>query len=145
MKGTDRFRDLAELRSERERLRALRDKHQAALHAYWELVHEKEFRRGLAGDAFGDMLKAWRPLRTIGSFLRSDNGAVGSALGLVMGARSRTLKGRLITWAIGAIAPMLMRRYATPERLDHLAEELQESWDRVKERMRQRRTERQQD
>ncbi len=138
MKRTDRFRDLAELRGERERLRALRNKHQAALQEYWDLVHEKDFRQALAGDAFGDMLRAWRPLRTLGRFFQSDENSVGTALGLVMGSRARTLKGRVLTWVVSMLAPMVIKKYGTPERLEQFAEEVKRSWSRIRERMRDR-------
>jgi hypothetical protein len=136
MKGTDRFKSLDEVRLERARLKAIRDKHQDALKAYWGLVHEKEFRRGLAGDAFGDMLRAWKPMRMIGNFFQSDNGSVGHLLGVMMGTRAKTLKGRLFGWIVGAIAPILLKKYATPERMEHMVDEVKRSWDRVRERMR---------
>ncbi len=137
MKGTDRFRSLAELRIERDRLKAVRDRHQDALKGYWDLMHEKDFRRGLAGDAFGDMLRAWRPMRTIGRFIQSDDGSVGNVLGMVMGSRARTLKGRLFAWAVGIIAPVLLKKYATPDHLEHIAHEVKRSWDRVRDRIRE--------
>lgn len=137
MKGTDRFQNLAELRLERDRLKAVRDKHQDALKEYWELVHEKDFRRGLAGDAFGDMLRAWKPMRTLGRFIQKDEGSIGNVLGLVMGSRARTLKGRLFAWAVGAIAPVLFKKYVTSDRMDHVAQEVKRSWDRVRDRIRE--------
>lgn len=137
MRRTDRFLNLAEVRLERDRLKGIRDKHQEALVEYWDLVREPAFRRGMAGDAFGDMLRAWRPLRSLSQLLRVENGAVGSAIGLAMGARSRTVKGRVFAWIVSAIAPMLLERFATPERLEHIATELKRSWERVKERVRE--------
>ncbi|MBX2973135.1 MAG: hypothetical protein KF797_08530 [Flavobacteriales bacterium] len=138
MKRTDRFQSLDDVRRERERLQAVRDGHQNALQGYWQLVHEPAFRRGLAGDAFGDMLRSWKPMRMLGGFLRSDDGAIGSALGMVMGSKARTVKGRVFAWAVSLIAPMLLKKYATPERMEHLVAELKYSWDRVRERMRER-------
>jgi len=137
MRRTDRFLNLAEVRLERDRLKGIRDKHQEALVEYWDLVREPAFRRGMAGDAFGDMLRAWRPLRSLSQLLRVENGAVGSAIGLAMGARSRTVKGKPFAWIVSAIAPMLLERFATPERLEHIATELKRSWERVKERVRE--------
>ncbi|HPF91320.1 MAG: hypothetical protein H6592_13365 [Flavobacteriales bacterium] len=136
MRRTDRFQSLAEVRLERERLRGIRDHHQDALLEYWDLVREPAFRRGMAGDAFGDMLRAWKPLRSLSQLLRVENGAVGSAIGLAMGARSKTVKGRVIGWIVSAIAPMLLERFATPEKLEHLVTELKRSWERVKDRFR---------
>lgn len=136
MKRIDRFQSLDEVRRERERLKGVRDKHQDALHAYWQLVHEPAFRRGLTGDALGDMLRAWKPLRSLGRLFRSENGALGNVLGLAIGSRSRTLKGRLFGWAVSLVAPILLKKYATPDRLEHLMTELERSWDRIKERMR---------
>lgn len=137
MKKTDRFQSLEDVRREREHLKAVRDRHQHALEEYWQLVHEPEFRRGLAGDAFGDMLRAWKPMRALGRFFQSDAGAVGNVMGMVMGSRSRTLKGRLFAWAVSALAPILLKRYATPERMEHIVSEVKRSWDRVRERVRE--------
>lgn len=135
MKKTDRFRNLDEVRLERDRLKGVRDRHQDALEGYWGLLHEPNFRRGLAGDAFGDMLRAWKPLRSFAQLMRSENGALGNVVGAALGARSRTLKGRVFAWLVGAIAPLLLKRFATPERLEHIATEVKRSWDRVKERV----------
>lgn len=137
MKRIDRFQSLDEVRREREKLKAVRDKHQNALQGYWELVHEPEFRRGLAGDAFGDMLRAWKPMRALGRFIQSDTGAMGNVLGMAMGSRSKTLKGRLFAWAVSALAPILLKKYATPEKMEHIVTEVKRSWDRVRERVRE--------
>jgi len=137
MKRIDRFQSLAELRVERDRLRAVRDARQDALRGHWDLLHEKDFRRGLAGDAFGDMLRAWKPMRTLSSFMRSDDGPLGNVLGVLLSSRARGLKGRLFAWAVGLLAPVLLKKYATPERMEHVAQEVRRSWDRVRERIRE--------
>lgn len=137
MKKTDRFQSLADVRLERQRLKAVRDKHQDSLTEYWQLVHEPDFRRGLAGDAFGDMLKSWKPIRSLGRLFQADNGAVGNIIGLALGSRSRTIKGRIFAWALGAIAPIVLKKYATPERMEHVMTEVKRSWDRVRERARE--------
>src|SRR5690606_20910812 len=124
MKRTDRFTSLADLRLERARLKAVRDGHRDALLGYWELIHEKEFRRGLAGDAFGDMLRAWKPLRTLTSFIRSGEGPMGNVLGLMMGSRARTFKGRLFGWAVGLIAPLILKKVVSPDRMENIVHEL---------------------
>ena len=134
MKRIDRFRSLADVRVERDRLKGIRDHHQTALKEYWDLVHEPEFRRGLAGDAFGDMLKAWKPMRTLGAVLQMDNGSIGNVLGMAVGARARTFKGRILGWVVGAIAPILIQKFATPDRLEHLMSEIRRSWDRIRSR-----------
>lgn len=141
MNGTDRFQSLADVRYERERLKAIRDKHQASLKEYWELVHEKDFRRGLAGDAFGDMLKAWKPMRAVGRLFQSDTGSIGNILGMAMGSRARSLKGKLFAWAFGAIAPILLKKYATPEKMEHMLGEVRRTWDRIRDRATQRNAE----
>lgn len=132
-----RFKDLKEVRSERERLKALRDHHQNELLGYWRLLHEPDFRRALAGDAFGDMLRAWRPMRTLGTMFTMGQGSAGTTLGLLLGSRSRTFKGRIIGWIVGLLAPKILERYATPEKLEHLMNEIRRSWGRVRDRMQQ--------
>ena len=142
MPRIDRFHTLADVRAEKARLRLDRDGVQANLQAKLELVRDVEFRRALAGDAFGDMLRAWRPLRSIKKILGNSPGLTSSALGLVLGGKANTRIGRMLITVVAAALPLIMDRLGKSSHLDpeKLAEELNVSWGRVKDYVRERRT-----
>lgn len=142
MPRIERFHTLADVRAEKARLRLERDGVQANLQAKLELVRDVEFRRALAGDAFGDMLRAWRPLRSIKKVLGNSPGLTSSALGLVLGGKANTRIGRLLITVAAAALPLIMDRLGNGSHLDaeKLAEELNVSWGRVKDYVRERRT-----
>lgn len=141
MPRIERFNTLADVRAEKACLRLERDGVQANLQAKLELVRDVEFRRALAGDAFGDMLRAWRPLRSIKKILGNSPGITGSALGLLLGGKANTRMGRVLITVVAATLPLIMDRLSKGSHLDaeKLAEELNVSWGRVKDYVRERR------
>ena len=58
-------------------------------------------------------------------------------MGLALGAGGRSAKGRILSWLVSIIAPIILQRYASPERLEQIMTEVGRSWDRVKERVRE--------
>lgn len=141
MPRTEPFRSLAEVRAETARLRAERDQVQVGLAGHLDLVRDPAFRRALAGDAIGDLLKSWNPLRSVVSMVGNSPAAVTGALGLVLGAKARTPVGRVAMTALSVVAPLLIGKLgkdpaATGGKLVH---ELGTSWDHVKEYVRERR------
>ncbi len=142
MKKTDRFADLAAVRAEHRRLLDQRGRHAAALEEHWGLLHEAGFRHGLARDAVSDLFGAWKPMRTLAALMGQGNGVTDGAVGLLAGSRAGTVKGRIGGWLIGTVASALLRHLVPPDRMEHIAREVGLSWRRVKERMRQGRTER---
>ena len=142
MPRTEPFASLADVRAEKELLRRERDRVQAGLKTQLELVGDPEFRRALAGDAFGDMLQAWRPLRSIKKLFKNSPGMTPSALGLLFGSKARTPFGRTLLTIASTVLPMIMERMGKGSGLnsDKLVEELGVSWERVKEYVRERRS-----
>lgn len=141
MPPTKPFNSLAEVRAEKERLRRERDRVQSGLKDQLELVRDKEFRKALIGDAVGDMLQAWRPVRAIMSFLGKSPGTTGQVLGSVLGGRMNSKWARVLMAVAGAAIPLVMDRMgkdsgATGSKLAH---ELAVSWGRVKDYVRERR------
>jgi hypothetical protein len=61
---------------------------------------------------------------------------MGNVLGLMMGSRARTFKGRLFGWAVGLIAPLILKKVVSPDRMENIVHELSLSWERVRERIR---------
>lgn len=141
MPPTKPFNSLTEVRAEKERLRRERNRVQSGLKDQLELVRDKDFRKALMRDAVGDMLQAWRPVRAIMSFLGKSPGAAGTVLGSVLGGRANSTWGRALMGIAGMLMPMIMDRLGkTPGGTSSkLAHELEVSWGRIKEYVRQRR------
>lgn len=141
MPPTKPFNSLAEVRAEKERLRRERDRVQSGLKDQLDLVRDKDFRKALIGDAVGDMLQAWRPIRAIMSFLGKSPGTTGQVLGSVLGGRMNSKWARVLMAVASAAIPVVMDRMgkdpgATGSKLAH---ELAVSWGRVKDYVRERR------
>lgn len=136
----DRFRDLDEVRAHKIALRAQRDRSLQALRGQLELIGDADFRRGLMGDAFGDMLRAWKPLKHVGNMFGGSSGAASSALGTLLGAQARTPMGRVLVTLASIVLPVLADRWVqgTAGR-DRLRQELGVSWERVKQYLDERR------
>ncbi|HMC96941.1 MAG TPA: hypothetical protein VKG92_04775 [Flavobacteriales bacterium] len=141
MPPTKPFNTLVEVRAEKERLRRERDRVQAGLKVQLALVRDPEFRRALAGDAFGDMLQAWRPLRSVKKLLGNSPALTSSALGLLFGSKAKAPLGRVLIAVATAALPLIMERMGrrSGATSDNLFSELAVSWGRVKEYVRERR------
>ncbi len=134
------FNNLDEVRAEKLRLRGERDRIQYELRAHLELARDSDFRRAIAGDAFGDMIQAWKPLRTLKTlFGRSPSMATG-ALGVLLGAKAKTPVGRVVLGIAGTLLPMLLERFKGGSgKSGNWGEELNTSWERIKRYVRERR------
>ncbi|MCC6542187.1 MAG: hypothetical protein IT225_08200 [Flavobacteriales bacterium] len=141
MARTEPFQDLAQVRDRKHRLRNERDRIQAGLKAQLDLVREPGFRRAIMGDAFGDMLQAWRPLKHLGQLLGGTSGTTRAALGAAFGHRARTPTGKAMVALASFVLPALLERFGKDHGLvqDRLPRELKVSWNRVKEYVAQRR------
>ncbi len=141
MAKTETFQDLEEVRAAKIRLRAERDRVQEGLSAQLQLIREPEFRKALAGDTVGDMLQAWKPIRTLRTMFGGTAGLTSKALGLVVGAKAKTPAGRVMVALASFVLPALMEKFGersgiTPDKLQH---ELGVSWERIKEYVKERR------
>ncbi len=141
MTMSERFKDLGEVRQHRLALRAERDRVQDGLRAQLELMREAPFRRALMGDAFGDMLQAWKPLKSIAKLVGGSSGATRLALGTVLGAKAKTPVGRAAVAVASMVLPALMERFTKdPNSMgSKLQHEFGVSWERVKEYVNERR------
>ena len=92
------------------------------------------------GDAFGDLLRAWKPLKHVGNMLGGSSGAASSAMGAFLGAKAQTPMGRMLIALAGIVLPAMADRVAqgTAGR-DRLRQELGVSWARVKQYLNERR------
>ena len=136
MPPTERFSSLAEVRVEKERLRVECDRLHSGLKTQLTLLHDTDFRRSLASNTVGDMLMAFRPLRTIMAHWGMAPGASAKVMEFALG-----IIGRALISIVSAIVPAMIDRLgkepaATGSKLAH---ELQVSWDRIKEYVNERR------
>lgn len=138
---SERFRDLDEVRKHKLALRTERDRVQDGLRSQLDLLRESSFRRGLIGDAFGDMLQAWKPLKSLTKLVGGSSGVTRAALGTVLGAKAKTPMGRAAVAVASMVLPALMERWnKDPGSLTNkLQHELGVSWERVKEYVNERR------
>lgn len=109
---SDRFRDLAEVRKHKLALQTERDRVQDALRTQLDLLGEPAFRRGVIGDAFGDMLQAWKPLKRIGQLVGGSSDVTRTALGTVLGAKAQTPMGRTLVTLASIVLPALAERWS---------------------------------
>ena len=135
------YRSLEEVRIAKIRARVERDRVQGDLRTHLDQLREPTFRRALMGDAVGDMLQAWRPLKTVSRLFGGTSGMTGKALGLALGANARTPLGRVAVLVASALLPGLVERLTqdpqgTGGRVLH---ELGVSWQRIKDHMNARR------
>ena len=131
------------LRLHRERLRALREGHLQGMRGHWEVLGEPGFRSGVVNGAVRSIWQAWRPLDTLKT-IAGDGDLAGTAIGLALGGKRRTVWGRLLAWVAGALVPMAVDRLRESDEARHFAQELQRSWGRVKDYVKERRAARQQ-
>lgn len=141
MAKTEAFLNLDEVRSAKIRLRAERDHVQEGLSARLQLVREPEFRKAVVGDAMGDLLRSWKPFRTVKAMFGGTAGLTSKAIGLVVGAKAKTPAGRVMVALASFILPALMEKFGKrcgidPDKLQH---EFGVSWERVKDYVDQRR------
>ena len=133
MQRTRSFRNLAELQAEKARVKAVVAGHEKALSGHWALVRDPGYRREMASRGVGELIGSWDPLSTISNMIRSDHGVLTGMIVSLIKPRSRSFKGRILAFAVGIIAPILIRKFAITENLEHLAVEVRKIWDRFRD------------
>lgn len=141
MPKTETFRTLEEVRAHKQHLISERDRVQEDLRSQLDLVRDPEFRRSIMGDAFGDLLQSWRPLKSLSRMMGSPAGAASSALGLILGAKAKTpLASATLAFASFVLPELLDRLSTDPNALGtKLKQELNVSLQRVKNYVSERR------
>ncbi len=139
MKKSERFQDMDQVRTEKARLRAAREGYRHNLQEHWTVLGEKDFRRGLAGDVFDEMISNWRPVKAAMAFLDDKPQALANIAGSLLGAKKQTPWGRAITWGLTAATPYLTEKIGGNKSANTLLSELRISVDRIRNYMKQRR------
>ena len=136
----DRFHDLEEVRKHKIALYAERDRPRQILRTRLDQIGDPAFRRELIGDAFGDMLRAWKPMQHLGKLFGGSQGITRTALGTVLGAKARTPMGRTLVAIASIVLPAFANRWPMDsEARSKLQHELGVSWHRLKEYVNERR------
>jgi hypothetical protein len=139
MEKSEGFDSLDAVHLHREALRAKRQGHATAIRSHWSTLGEAEFRSGVVNGAMRGLWKAWSPMDTLRSAAGQPADLAGTVLGMALGSKAHTGWGRVLMYIAGAAMPLLIERVKDNDRIQHLLSELDRSWHRIKDRMRERR------
>ncbi|MDQ3100131.1 MAG: hypothetical protein M3R08_01980 [Bacteroidota bacterium] len=139
MKKSDRFENMDAVRTEKARLRAAREGYRYNLKEHWTVLGEKEFRRGMVGDVFGELIGAWRPMKAVMAFMDHRPQTLANMAASMLGPRKETPWGKAIMWGLTAATPYLTEKIGGNKNAENLLSEVQRSWFRIKDYIRQRR------
>jgi hypothetical protein len=139
MPSRNTFPDLDAVKRERGRLLAERDRHSAALRGHWELMRQPSFRRRAIGAALTDVLKAVRPLDHLAAAFGPARSLLGTVLGVALGSQAKGAFGKAALGGLGMILPGLWDGARKSEGGHRVLSELGRSWQRIKDRLQQRR------
>ncbi len=139
MKNSDRFESMDSVRTEKARLRAAREGYRYNLTEHWNVLREKDFRRGLVGDVFGELLGSWRPMKAVMAFMDNRPQGLSHMAANMLGAKKDTPWGKAIMWGLTAATPYLTEKIGGNKTAETLLSEVRRSWDRIRNYVRQRR------
>jgi hypothetical protein len=139
MKKSDRFESMDQVRTEKARLRAAREGYRYNMKEHWTVLGEKEFRRGLVGDVFSELMGAWRPMKAIMAFTDHQPHALANIAGKLLGHKKDSIWGKAIMWGLTAATPYLSEKVSGNKTAETLLSEVKRSWDRIRDYVRQRR------
>ncbi len=140
MKKSERYKSMDEVRTEKARLRAAREGYRYNLQEHWTVMGEKEFRRGLVGDVFGELLAAWRPAKAVMAFIDHKPQTLAHIAGQMLGHKKETPWGKAIMWGLTAATPYLSEKIGGNKNGETILFEVRRSWDRIRDYVRQRRS-----
>ena len=135
MTKTDRFQSIAHLREEKLRLDATRRLHRERLKMHWEALGDKEVRKRMVSGTVSEILGSWNPTRILGKLF--GGGSITSSIGLMMSAKKAGWAKKIALFALGMVAPKILKR------VEHLSipdilHEVNVSIGNVREHMRER-------
>jgi len=138
MAAAERFRSMDEVRAELARRTVVRNGQWAGLQQVWTQLNDAEFRTGLVATGLRRAVEGIPWSGMLAGLLVPGRASAGQVVGMALGAGARSRWGRVAGALAGLLLPALLERLATPERVEHLAAELERSWDRVLERLHRR-------
>ncbi len=135
----ERFTDMAAVQRERERLRAVRDRRLAELNGHWAHLREPELLGSFGGTLAKGMLRSmfsWSKVGKLASGISPE--MIGGLAGLVLGGRAKSTAAKVLAMGLSAAVPFLAERFRGGGKGDLLSE-LDTSWQRLKDHLRERR------
>lgn len=139
MTKTDRFESIAQLREEKLRLDATRRLHRERLVMHWEALGDKEVRQRMIKGTVSEAIGSWKPARILGKLI--GGGSVTSSIGLMMSAKKAGWAKKAALFALGMVAPSMLKRVEKLSVPDIL-HEVNVSIGNVREHLRERKEER---
>ncbi|MEO8590743.1 MAG: hypothetical protein ABI432_15315 [Flavobacteriales bacterium] len=140
MARAERFANMTEVRDELHRVRREREARKRQLAEHWDQLQDPDLRRELVSEGLRHALSGIPWLRTLRGMFTPDRATLGQALGMAFGASRRTKAGRVAGTIAALVLPEVLERFATPERTERLFTEVRRSFERVRDRWRERRS-----
>jgi hypothetical protein len=140
MASPERFKDIAAVKRERERLVAIRDARSAALQEHERRLREPELQKALAGSmvkGIAGHLFSWNNAKAMVGGLSPE--VIGGIAGSLVGLRAKSTVGKLLAMGLSAAVPMIANRLGSGSGGQSVLSELDRSWDRVKAYVKERR------
>lgn len=138
MAHPEQFTDMAAVRREQDRLRALRDERMNTLNGHWENVHDPAFQRWMGMGIVKHTLRStfsWKSAKGMASGISPE--MIGGLAAMVLGGRAKTAAGKALAMGLSAAVPFLSGRLKS-KGTGHLIAEVDTSWERVKAYVRER-------
>ncbi|MBK8497303.1 MAG: hypothetical protein IPL52_00455 [Flavobacteriales bacterium] len=130
---------MAELREATRRLHDARDAQKRRVAENWECLQDPSFRRDLLGEGIRKTLLGIPFIHALRETLNPDRAAWSQVLGMAFASSRKTKTSRIVGAIAALVIPELVERLATPERIERLYREIHRSFDRIRERWRERR------
>lgn len=140
MATTERFDSMETVQRERERLRAQRDERLLQLNGHWAQLREPELQKAIANGAMKVMsrsLFSWHTAKDVASTISPE--LIGGIAGLAFGGRAKTTAGKILAMGLSAAVPFIAERIGKSGTGTNVMSELERSWQRVKDHVRERR------
>ena len=135
MTRTDRFENIDAFLAEKRRLTEKRDLHLQRIEEHWQALKSNEVRKNLANNAVHDLLGLWKPTRMLASIF--SNGSIGTSIGLAFGSGKSSWAKRAGLFALGLVAPKLLKRFNNLS-VEDIVHEVTLSVDHLRDHLRSR-------
>ena len=140
MATTERFDSIEAVQRERERLRALRDQQLVQLTTHWGHLREPGLQKAIGTGmlkVFTRSLFSWNTAKDVASGISPE--MIGGIAGLAFGGRAKTTAGKILAMGLSAAVPFIADRFRGKGTGHNVMSELDRSWERVKNYVRDRR------
>lgn len=131
MARTERFKSMAEVSLELQRLDGVRKAHEERLERHWQAMLDHDVRGRLLKDAANDVIRSWKPGRMLSAIF--GGGSVGGSLAAAIGGRGGWFR-RAAIFAMNMALPKVLGK-VTELSVNDIAHELNVSYQRFRAHM----------